>query len=146
MKTELTEILAAPDVHEHVVLADALKVRLVDHEESAGDHWGADRRLDGRECSSEFVRYPSAYSLFPLHGCFTFSKHLTLWSPNFWQKQDLPKGPSSSIRGCAPTVGSAWRARRSSAPRYSHLKTRFQSKPPRRSELAPMYCACAVVQ
>ena len=55
LETELTEILAAPDVHEHVVLADALEVRLVNHEESAGDHRGADRRLEERDLEYKYM-------------------------------------------------------------------------------------------
>ena len=38
------QVLAAPNVHVHVVFADAVEVRLVDHKEAAGDHG----RLDGR--------------------------------------------------------------------------------------------------
>lgn len=38
----LTQILSSPDVHVHVVLPDAVEVRLVDHEQAARDHWGLD--------------------------------------------------------------------------------------------------------
>ena len=52
-KSKLTEILSSPDVHEHVVLADAVEVGLVDHEEAPRDHGRADgRRGVGLGCCS----------------------------------------------------------------------------------------------